>query len=274
MVFVARGVTCPSVLVITEGRVVLVGAVVAHILLDALPFLDGKTVGAVALVVPLGSTEGSQRELMVVVEALGDTGKPVVAFELGALDVAVTPSLAAQQGESPPVLGQTGRNGEKKFVVSVVTHSVRYGTSFLGISTHRDDVDRAANRRRGHLGGTQSALHLHSAGHVGQSCPVGPIDFLVLHAVHGHAVDHHGYIVRVEAAHAGLGIAIAAAVFGDVNTGSGLQYFREFLRAQLLVNEDGLHIGHGHRCLAVDGDTGGDDHIVQQHSIRLHADDA
>lgn len=114
MIGVSGRVVCLPISV-TESRVVSIRAFLTHIFLHALPFLDGKSVLIVALIVPLRSTERSKRQLVIIVETLGNTGKPVVAFKLRTLDVSVAPGLTTQQCERPTVFGQTGRYAEKGF---------------------------------------------------------------------------------------------------------------------------------------------------------------
>ena len=259
---------------VTEGGVVLVGAVVAHVLFDALPLFDGEGVVVVALVVCLGCAEDGQRELVVVVDALGDAGEVVVAFEGGALDVAVAPGFGSEQGEGPAVFGESGGYGEEYLVVSVIAHGVGDGASFLGVGALGDDVDGASDGGDGYFGGAQSALHLHGAGDVGEAGPVGPVDFLVFHAVHGDAVDHHGHVFALEAADTGAGVAEAAAVFSDVDAGGGFEQFGELLRAELLFDEGGADVADGDGGLAVDGHAGGDGDVGQQYGVGLHAEGA
>ena len=221
---------------------------------------------------PLRSTERSKRQLVIVVETLGNTGKPVVAFKLRTLDVSVTPGLTTQQCERPTVFGQTGRYAEKDFIVTVVTHTVRYESASLCFRALSDDIDRTAHCRNRHFGSTQTALYLHAAGYVGQTCPVGPVHLLVLHTIHGHTVNHHGHILAGETADTSLRITITTTIFCGIYTRSGFQNFGKLLRTEFFFNEHRVYGRYRNRSFTSHCNGRCNRHIRQHHCIRLHLD--
>jgi len=271
MIGVSGRVVCLPISV-TESRVVSIRAFLTHIFLHALPFLDGESVLVVALIVPLRSTERSKRQLVIVVETLSDAGKPVVTFEIRTLDVSVAPGLTTQQRECPAIFGQTRRYAEKDFIVTVVTHAVRYESASLGFRTLCYDVNRTAHCRNRYFGSTQTALYLHATGYIGQSGPVGPVHLLILHTVHRHTVNHHSHVLTLETADTCLGITITTTVFSGIDTRSGFQNFGKLLRTEFFFNEHRVYGRYRYRSFTSHCNGRCNRHIRQHHCIRLHLD--
>ena len=91
--------------------------------------LHGESVVVGTLVVHLRRTEGGEGEQMVLAQLLGEGEEVVPSAEVGALNVAVAPSLAAHDCERPTVGRATGGKRESELVVSVIAHAVGEGSS-------------------------------------------------------------------------------------------------------------------------------------------------
>ena len=185
----------------------------AHEVLGLLPLLDLQSVvEGMALRVLLRGAEGGQRQLVAVIDALRDVDEPVVAFEVGSLDVTVAPALRAEYRQCPAALREARREAERKAVKAIVTYAERERAALLGLDAVGHDVDRTADRGRRDFRGAQAALGLHAARHVREAGPVRPVYAAPLHIVHGDAVDQHLASAEPDVAEPDL----AAARFGDL----------------------------------------------------------
>ena len=130
-----------SVTVVTVGGVVEILLAGTHVFAHFLPSLHGESVVSGTLVVHLRRTEGGEGEQMVLAQLFGEGEEVVPSAEVGALNVAVAPSLAAHDGERPTVGRATGGKRESELVVSVIAHAVGEGSSLACIGGLGDDVD-------------------------------------------------------------------------------------------------------------------------------------
>lgn len=275
VVFVEVRVALPAVLVETVLGVVAVHVLFAHEVLGLLPLLDLQSVvEGMALRVLLRGAEGGQRQLVAVIDALRDVDEPVVAFEVGSLDVTVAPALRAEYRQCPAALREARREAERKAVKAIVTYAERERAALLGLDAVGHDVDRTADRGRRDFRGAQAALGLHAARHVREAGPVRPVYAAPLHIVHGDAVDHHGHVGRLETAHVDLRVAEAAAVLGHVDARRRFQDFGELLSAEFVADLLGVDRRYGYRGFALHGHRLHDDDILQCHGVGLHLDDA
>ena len=134
-----------SVTVVTEGGVVAILLAGTHIFTHFLPTLHGESVVSGTLVVHLRRSEGGEGEQMVLAQLLRNRQEVIPCTEIAALDIAVAPSFAAHDGQSPAVGGATRGERESEFVVSVITQAVGESTSLAGVGSLGDDVDRSAD---------------------------------------------------------------------------------------------------------------------------------
>ena len=130
-----------SVTVVTVGGIVAILLAGTHVFAHFLPTLHGESVVVGPLVVHLRRTKGGEGEQMVLAQLLGEGEEVVPSAEVGALNVAVAPSLAAHDGERPTVGRATGGKRESELVVSVIAHAVGEGSSLACIGGLGDDVD-------------------------------------------------------------------------------------------------------------------------------------
>ena len=166
LVVVARFLVAVVVVSVCGIEAAIVHSVL-HVFLHGLPFAECEcTIASRALVVPLRGAEACQRELVMVVDTLGDIREIGVAFKVCALYVAVAPCARAQYRDGPSVLHQARGDRERYLVVAVIAHGVTEESAFLRVNTFGNDVDSTAYGRRTHLAGTHTALGLHHAGYV------------------------------------------------------------------------------------------------------------
>ena len=166
LVVVARFLVAVVVVSVCRIEAAIVHSVL-HVFLHFLPLRQREcTVASRALVVPLRGAEACQRELVMVVDTLGDIREIGVAFKVCALYVAVAPCARAQYRDGPSVLHQARGDRERYLVVAVIAHGVTEESAFLRVNTFGNDVDSTAYGRRTHLAGTHTALGLHHAGYI------------------------------------------------------------------------------------------------------------
>ena len=273
VVDIALGRAFAAFVIVAVDGVVAVGAFVTHVIAHALPSFHGETaVKVVALVVGLGGAHAGEGDFMLFVDALRHVEEPVVAAVGCALDVAVAPAVCAEHGNGPAVLHHACGEFEAVLVHAVVAHAVPKAAATVDVEGARCDCDGAADRGRGKNGCAEAALCLDVGCDVAEAGPVAPVYVAVLHVVDRNAVHCHGHPLALEAAHAGFGIAVAAALLVGVHAGSGLKDFGEFLLSELEVDSGLVHIAHGHGGDACLTDGLGHDDVVEQGVVGFEFD--
>ena len=272
VVEVAVGRTHIAIFVITESGVVLVTEVIAHPVAHILPALDGETILRAALVVVLRSAKSCQRELVSIVDTLRDIDEVVETLKIGALDIAITLAVRAEECNSPSVVHQSGGERDALLVQAVVAHAIPHRAAFLGVERASDDVDRTTHRRCGDDRSTKTALSLHRRSNFVQACPVAPINTAPLHIVDWDTVDHHSNIGSLETAHVDFGITKTTAILGCPHTGSGLEHFGELLVTKFHIDSGSRHLRESHRGFAGFGNRLSYHHVVEHCRFNLQAD--
>ncbi|EJX07891.1 hypothetical protein EVA_03998 [gut metagenome] len=271
MVFVAGRSLAHTILAKTVSWVIAILMTRLHVLLYVLPTLDSQTIVARTLVVPLRSTKSCEREQVLGTKLLGYTGKIVISFKFCTLDITITPSFTTQKGKTPVTSHLTGTYRKQNLVVTIVTDTIAGKTTALRICCLGNDIDRTTDRRSRHFGSTQTTLGLNTAGHIGQTCPVAPINTTPLHIVHRNAIDQHRIVFRLETTDVDFGITETTTVTTDINTRSRLQNLGEVGRTHTFFNIRLRNGRQSNRCFACNR-TGGHHSVLQFHSIHFEQD--
>ena len=253
------------------GRVITIRLLTIHIILrNFLPSFNGKSVFISTLIMPLGSSKSSKWQLMIVIETLCNIHKPVVGFVVGSLDITIGPGLTSQKGHGPTWFGQSGRYLKQDFVQSVVTHTIRYETAFVGIDCISHNVDRTTHWRSRYLWCTQTTLYLHATSHITQTGPVRPIDATPFHIIHRNTVNHHSRVLGLKTTYVHFGVTKTTTLLSCIDTRSRLQNFRKLLCSELLLDKDRVNCRYSYRCFTRNSNRRSDDNVIQHHCIGCH----
>src|SRR5690606_23796471 len=113
-------------------------------------------------------------------------------------------------------------------VVIIISHGGGNAPSLSIIGGFHDKVPGATYRRYGQFGSTKSALDLDGTGYIGETGPIGPVHFTVLHTVDRLTIEEKGRVGLIKPPGPHLGVPITTSLIGHINGGSGFGNFRKF----------------------------------------------
>ena len=217
--------------------------------------------------------------------ALGSTkrgeAQVVVAESLPALEV-VRVGLGLQPG-SKALVGAVGPDkvkealllgaedpGQAVPVVPVVADLAEQRQPAIArfIATGQD-VDRAPHGGDGQLAGAKATLDLGGTHDQVEAGPIAPVDPTVLHVVHGDTVDHDGEVGLVESPDGHPRVAITSTLLGRIDARRGVEHEGQVPAGQLFLDLGGQDVGERDRGLAINGDVGCDDGLLENQGLEF-----